>query len=335
MTGQRVSVVLALDTWETGIEAIEALRRQTIAGHIEVVLVGPGIVVPPGAAHGFAAVLTVECPIHPLSVARARGIRAAREAVVYMAETHGFPQPDCLERLADALGGEVVAAMPQIVNANPETSRSWASLFATYGAFTGDRARSASYVALHNGAFRATFLQRVAARPEDLVYGVGLTQTIQREHLQAVYVPDAVVPHLNVERLAGVVMDRVVGGRLWAGIRSRGWSGPRRAVHAALFPIGAAVMTWRVLRSDGWRRHRGSTPWGVSALVAIWAGLQSCGEVAGYVTGPGDSERRHLPLELHRRAYMRRPIGRGSLQGSQQREKASTRVRLRQGRSTQ
>jgi hypothetical protein len=304
VTEPSISVVLALDTWKTGIEALDALRLQTSATEMEVVLVGPEIAVPLDASSGFAALRAVECPISSLSVARARGIAAARGAVVYMAETHGFPRPDCLERLAGALGGNVVAAMPQIVNANPGTMRSWASLFATYGAFTGDRPRSAPYVALHNGAFQRTLLQRIAATPDDLVYGVGITKTIGREGLRAVYRPEAVVDHLNVERIDGILADRFLGGRLWAAMRSRDWSKRRRAVHAALFPLGAAVMTSRVLRSDGWVSHRSAMPRGASVLVAIWALLQSLGEATGYLIGAGESEVRHRSLELHRRDYI-------------------------------
>jgi hypothetical protein len=142
LTEPTVSVVLAVDTYSTGARTVEAVREQTIAERLELVLTGPSIRIPPGATGEIAAVRTVDVPFEPLSSARAAGIAAARGRVVYVAETHGFPRPDCLQRLVDAIEDGAAAAMPRIVNANPGTMRSWASLFATYGGFTGSVPRS-------------------------------------------------------------------------------------------------------------------------------------------------------------------------------------------------
>ena len=305
MSPVRMSAVLAVDAWGTAAETVEALRRQTIASALEVVLVGPDLDVPPGEAGPLATLRTVDSPIHPLSVARACGIAEARGDVVFVAETHGFPQPDCLERLLDVFSGSIVAAMPRLTNANPGSARSWASLLATYGGFTGHRSGPASYVALHNCAFERAFILRVARRPQDLIYGVGITDAIRRDGDKALFVADAIVEHLNVDVMHGVVIDRTVGGRLWAGLRSRSWSPVRRAVYAALFPAGAAVMTTRILRSEGWRDNRDSAPRGTAVLVAAWSLAQSLGEAQGYLAGVGECEERHLPIELHRRRYVR------------------------------
>ncbi len=304
MTEIAVSVVLAVDAFPTGARTVAAVREQTIADRIELVLAGPRVRIPPDVTGNLAAVTAVDVPIEPLSSARAAGISEARGPVVYVAETHGFPRPDCLEHLVGAVEAGAAAAMPRLVNANPDTARSWASLFATYGSFTGSAPRRIGGVALHNGAFDRTVLERVARRPVDLIYGVGLTEAIRRAGLEMRFVPEAVVDHLNVVRPSGILADRLVGGRLWAGMRARSWPASRRALHAVGTPLAPAVMLGRILRSDGWREHRTTAPRGTSATLVALALLQALGELAGYAGGPGPAEHRHVDLELHREAFL-------------------------------
>ncbi len=304
MTEIDVSIVLVVDRVGTGASTVDALRRQTLASRLELVLVGPGLEPPPGLAAGLGSFVTIDSPTHPLSAARAAGIAASRGRAVFVAETHGFPRPDCLELLLEAIDAGAAAVMPRLVNANPATARSHASLFATYGAFTGPHARRLGVVALHNGMFDRVRLASVAEHPSDLVYGVGLSEVLAREGAQMRFVPEAIVEHLNVVRPRGVLADRLMGGRLWAGIRSRSWSASRRAAHVAGAPLAPAVMSVRIFRSDGWRALGREAPRGTAALVVAFAALQTVGEVVGYLAGPGESERRHVDLELHREAYV-------------------------------
>jgi hypothetical protein len=304
MTQIDVSVVLVVDRVETGAATVEALRRQTLAPRLELVLVGPGLRPPPGLGAGFASLTTLGAPTHPLSSARAAGIAASTGRAVFVAETHGYPRPDCLERLLQAVEEGAAAVMPRLVNANPATARSHASLLATYGAFTGARPRPLGAVALHNGMFERTRLAAVAERPQDLVYGVGLSDALARTGLSMRFVPGAVVDHLNVVRPRGVLADRLIGGQLWAGMRSRSWSARRRAAHVVGAPLAPLVMSGRIFGSDGWRVLRPEAPRGTAALVVAFSALQTVGEIAGYLRGPGECERRHVHLELHREAYV-------------------------------
>jgi Glycosyl transferase family 2 len=299
-----VSAVLAVDRLETGREALDALRRQTLAERLELVLVGPGVEPEAGLADGFGGLVAVDVPIHPLSSARAAGVAASRGRAVFVAETHGFPRPDCLEELLAVIDAGAAAAMPRLANANPETARSYASLFATYAAFTGSTPERVRGVALHNAMFRREALVRAAWRPSALVYGVGVSRVLEREGAEMRFVPSAVIDHLNVVRPRGVVADRLTGGRMWAAVRSGTWSGPRRVAHALGAPLAPVVMAGRIFGSSGWRDLRPETPRWTGALVVAYAALQACGEAAGYLRGAGDTERRHLDLELHREAYI-------------------------------
>ncbi len=304
MNETAVSVVLAVEDFATGRRTVEALRAQTVAAQVELVLVGPAVELPAGSGERLGSVTTVDVPTHPLSHARAAGIAVSRGRAVFVAETHGFPRPECLEHLLVAIDGGAVAAMPRLVNANPATARSYASLFATYGAFTGDTPRRLGQVALHNGMFERRRLSTVAEEPAALVYGVGLSRTLAAMQAEMRFVPEAVVDHLNVVRPRGILDDRLVGGRLWAGMRCRDWSSARRAVHVSGSPLAPAVMSRRIFGSDGWHRLGPEVPRGTAALVVAFAALQTVGEVVGYLRGPGDAERRHVHLELHREAYL-------------------------------
>jgi hypothetical protein len=298
-----LSVVLAVDRYETGAETIDVLARQTIAGSMEVVLAGPAVVLPDDRPRGFADMRVIETPIDPLSTARARAILACAGRHVFVAETHGFPRPDCLEHLVSALEGGATAAMPRLTNANPELIRSWASLFATYGAFTGTTPCPLTTVALHNGCFRRDALARAASTPLDLVYGVGLSERLRADGCEMLYVPDAIVDHVNVTSLRGIVLDRSLGGRLWAARRSSRWSRARRLAHAVAFPLAPIVMTRRIAAAEGWKQRGDATPRGTLAAVATMAAIQAVGEALGYALGSGGSEAAHGKLELHRRSY--------------------------------
>ncbi len=304
MKGLAVSAILALDEFETGTAAIDALRSQTIADRTELVVAGPDLDVPAAAADGFAALTNVSVPIQPLSAARAAGILASRGRTVYVAETHGLPRPDCLELLHGEIESGAAAAMPRLVNANPGTARSWASLFATYGSFTGSASRRLSAVALHNAAFDRAALAEVAADPVRLVYGVGISRAVSERGLEMRFCPAAAVEHLNVVRPGGILADRLIGGRLWAGMRSASWPLGRRLAHAIGTPLAPLVMTTRIMRSDGWRELAATAPRGTGTLVAAFAAMQALGELVGYVAGPGPAERQHLDLELHREDYL-------------------------------
>ena len=299
-----VSAVLAVDRYATAAETIEILSRQTIASALAIVLAGPGLVVPDEQPDGLAGIRLVETPIEPLSVARARGILACTGRFVFVAETHGFPRRDCLELLVEELDRGAGAVMPRIANANPGSARSWASLFATYCAFTGPSPTSLGGVALHNGCFRRDLLAAAALFPSELVYGVGLTERLRKAGVPMRYVPGAVVDHLNVTRPGGIVEDRLVGGRIWAARRSASWSSSRRLAHAAAFPLAPFVMTGRIVRSEGWRRRGAVPPRGTLPAIAAMAGIQAIGEALGYALGQGRAEVSHGPLELHRRAYI-------------------------------
>lgn len=305
MSAPRVSVVLAVDELATGLEVLAALAAQTIAAQLEVVLVGPGLAASAARFPAFASVVCVDRPVTPLSDARAAGILAGSAPLVFVAETHGLPRPDCLEQLAAACEAGADAAMPRFRNANPATARSWASLFATYAAFTGSDGGPVPGVSLHNGLFRRGPLAAVAAeRPQGLVYGVGVSDELRRRGGRMVYVPRAEIDHLNVTRLRSLLFDRYAGARIWAGSRASLLSPAARAARILAFPVVPLLFLRAVVGTAGWRELRGERPRGTSAVLALGTVPTAVGEVLGYAAGVGSAAAQHVDLELHRRAHL-------------------------------
>ena len=159
-----MAVVLATDTYETVRPVIRRLAEQTVKERLEVVIVAP---LPPGAldAHrreleGFAAArLVTVAPSAGLAAARAIGIRAATAAVVFIGETHTYPQPEWAAALLDAFEGPWATVVPAITNANPNGPVSWAAYVSDYGRWGEGRPEGEIPEALiYNAAYRRQVL---------------------------------------------------------------------------------------------------------------------------------------------------------------------------------
>src|SRR6202030_2494006 len=74
-------------------------------------------------------------PIRVTGEAIAAAVRTATAPIVAYAEEHSYPEPAWAEHLVEAHKGPWGAVSPAIVNANPKTGMSWASLFADFSQF--------------------------------------------------------------------------------------------------------------------------------------------------------------------------------------------------------
>ena len=166
----RTAVVLATDTDETVRPVIRRLGEQAVKHRLEVVIVAP---LSPGALDthrqeldGFAAVRLV--PVAPsvgLAAARAVGIRAATAPVVFIGETHTYPQPGWAAALLAAFEGPWATVVPAITNANPSGPVSWAAYVSDYGRWGEGRAQGEIPEALiYNAAYRRHVLVELGRR---------------------------------------------------------------------------------------------------------------------------------------------------------------------------
>lgn len=304
-----VSFVLVTDMAATIDRVLGALRRQNLADRLELVVVCPGAAalgLTPAHTEGIAATRVVEVDsLATLPPAFAAGAHAASAPVVVIGETHAFPEPNALAAQAAPFADPGVGAVvPTLVNANPATAMSWASLMVTYGRALGGTRREVDSASTHNTAYRRELLlaqgDRLAFR---LQLGGGLDHDILSRGYRILYEPAAVFAHLNVANFRSCVADRFHASRCYAAGRSRGWSPPRRAGYALGWPLLPLALGARVVRSRGWAEHRAAMPRGVALPLAVSLVSMALGEAAAYAFGEGRAHESVVEYELHRERH--------------------------------
>ncbi|MFN2433451.1 MAG: hypothetical protein ABR599_11675 [Gemmatimonadota bacterium] len=108
---------------------------------------------------------------------RDRRARAASAPVVAFGEDHSFPEPGWAEALLQAHRGPWAAVGPSIVNANPATAVSWATLLTSFGRWLElDASGPADAIAWHNSAYKREVLLGLGDELEPLLEVEGLLQ---------------------------------------------------------------------------------------------------------------------------------------------------------------
>lgn len=306
----RLSALVVTDAAAPARPLADALRAQTAAGELEVVVLAPR------AAHedlatilgdGFADVLLVDVDVRAEGMAGSRlaGIRGASAPLVVFTETHCFPEPGWAAGLLAAHAGGADAVGPVFRNGNPGTRSSTAGFLAHYGTFA-DPPPPPPWPDLpgHNSCYR---------REQLLAFGDELRGLLELEYVlhgrmagqgrRMVLERRAVVRHVNVSRRRRSLVEAYLAGRLFGAARGRGWGRGRRLGYAAAWPLVTALRT---------RRHAGDarrigiavTP-GLLAALALRLACTSAGEAVGLLAGPGDAIVPMFEMELRRDRYLR------------------------------
>lgn len=304
-----MSVVLPTpDTFETIRRTIEALRAQTIADRLELVIVAPAgdLPIDPVAVEGFASVQVVGVGTMTSSnAARVAGIRVARGPIVALAEDHCFPEPEWAAALLEAHGEGYAAVGPVLHNANPGTAVSWANFLAEYGRWVARVAGDIDEVPGHNSAYQRALLLKYG---DDLVELMEVESVIQaalrRSGERLLLEPAARAAHYNFSSFASSVSLRYYGGRLFAGHRVRVWKWWRRLIYVVGSPLIPFVRLRRILgvarRSGTCRLPR----WRLIPVLLPLLIIDAFGELVGYLVGPGDAGTVLASIEFHRDRYM-------------------------------
>jgi hypothetical protein len=278
--------VLATDAYETIRPVLSALRRQPCAREIEPIIVllgGATTVVRPENLSSFPHAQVIRS-VNDLPEARAVGIRAASAPIVFIGETHAYPQPGWAEALLTAFEGPWAAVVPAIGNANPTGAPSWASYLFDYGMWGPNRhSGEISDPLIYNTAYRREVLLSlgdslpVALDPSEET----LWPWLWTQGHRAAFSSDARILHLNVGRLSTLVREKFCVGMVLGMHRSARWSPLRRLLYFMASPLIPFVLFVRVLRGA---RHwpSGRLPAGAIAGVLIAAVAKTAGEIAGY-----------------------------------------------------
>ena len=307
----KVSYVVVTDTFATIRGVVRAVRASTIAGGVELVIICPSaqaLGLEDTEAGGIGAVRVIEVPsVIPLSPARAEGVRAASCPLVFIGETHSYPQPGCLEALVAALeSGECAAATPVIENANPRKAFSWAGLMLTYRHWLAPATPgSIDVVSTYNACFRRDHLIAFGDRLSAMMdYGSGLDRHLCANGGRLLMVPAARLTHLNMAAFPAWMAERFLSGRFWGTARSRDWSPAHRLAYVLAAPVLPVLIAGRALRSPQWSHHRLQMPRGTLVALLLCAVATGVGEVVAYIAGNGRTPVLLAEYELHRARYL-------------------------------
>ncbi|CAB4913674.1 unannotated protein [freshwater metagenome] len=288
MTAARASAVVVTAEARRAIPLLDALRAQTVATQLEVVIAAPADEHQELArlAHGpFVAVHLLDAdPIADLADARAACVRAATAPVILMTETHSLPDPGWARTLIDRHAQGAVAVGARVRNANPTSAFSAAMFAAHFGAFCSGRA-PAGALPRHN----TSYLRAVLASPDADLHALLADEGLLHAHAAAcgtcAVATDAQVRHLNISRPASALRHAWLGGRSYGAVRTAGWSAARRLAYALAWPLIALRRLRRELPRARWD-GRARTPAAVGALLLTLA-VHSLGEAAGALAGRG------------------------------------------------
>ncbi|MBP1599557.1 MAG: hypothetical protein H6Q05_4934 [Acidobacteria bacterium] len=274
--------------------ALERLNGQTIAGHIECVLVAPTNEETQGALQELGRLAGVQTlhlgEMENEGSAKAAGMRAAKAPLVAFLEDHSFPDASWAEALVGAHdSGKYAVVGPVVRNANPASGASWGCFLVYYGQWME---------ALPEGALRHLPANHSCYRKDVLIaYGERLPVLLQSESVlhrdllrkggRLFQERRAIAYHLNYSNTLTACSEYVLASRVFATDRASGWSGLRRAVYACGSPLLPVIRTVRLLPIL--RRSGLETGVMARAFLAMFSTLVAgaLGEMLGYSVGAG------------------------------------------------
>ena len=303
------SAVVATDEYDTIRPVVAALQRQTIAGRIELVIVIPASAsgrLPRAELTGLGSFRIVEVDsVYDLARARAAGVRAAAAPIVFIGETHTYPEPGFAQALLTSFEQPWAAVVPAVVNANPESVMSWSSYLVDYEPW-GERRRGGELPdpLIYNTAYRRSVLLSFGDQLGDALDPTSemLWPRLHAEGHRACFAPEARLRHLNVARFGPMLVEKFGMGVVLGNHRADRWPGARRAAYVLASPLIPAVLIGRVVQKVGWPARPAAIPGALIGAVS-----KAAGEVLGYlgVRLPAVDAKR-VDIEIHKVRYAAR-----------------------------
>jgi hypothetical protein len=288
------------------------LRDQTIRGHIELVLIGPGQSafddLDPALVAGFARCLTLAVgPILEVERAFAPGIAAATAPVVALLENHVYPEPGWAEAIVRAHQGPWAVVGCVISNANVATATSCVEHLLSY-AFHDEQAPvgEVARVSRNNTTYKRVALAAFGDRLPDLLpRDGGLMEELRAGGARFYREPQARLAHLNPSLPGSMLRLRLHSARASSSTRARTgrWSPGRRALYllaSPLFPLLRIRALWSRLRAPQLRKALPR----VAPLLLLALLVDAFGQALGFALGEGNSAMAAGRYDLDREPYL-------------------------------
>jgi hypothetical protein len=311
----RLSVVLATDVYDTLRPVVSALQRQRLAAEIELVIVLPSAAqagVPREELRAFAHAQVVAVDsVERLATARTAGIHAASAPIVFIGETHTYPDDGWADALLAPFDEQWTAVVPAISNANPATAASWAAYLFDYARWGPSRsAGEMSDPLVYNTAYRRSALLALGDRLPDALepHREVMWPLLWASGHRALFAPAARIAHVNIGRLGWLLQEKFCSGVVLGMRRSGRWRLWRRLLYLLASPLIPIVLLARVARDA--RPPRATTlPAGTIPALVLCALVKTLGEVVGYLGIVLPARVAQLTrMEIHKVDYSGQPV---------------------------
>jgi len=284
-------IVLIPDDSNSNDRTLAHLRAQTVSDRLEIVLVAPDNVAVNEQTTDFDQFNAVKIvrirDMTSTPDARAAGVNAASAPLVALAEDHSFPEPDWAERLIAAHEGRWAAVGPAVGNANPRHALSWANLAIEYGLWMHPvTSGQAEHLPGHNSVYKRHVLLDYGDELSTMLEAESILQWDLRSRGHLLFLEaNAKTFHLNYTLFGPSLLQRVLGGRLFAAARARKWTIWKRLFYGAtspLIPLRRAPRIINDLRRVG---RLGQFAGQMAILLPLLLVCDAIGEMCGYCFG--------------------------------------------------
>jgi GT2 family glycosyltransferase len=300
-----MSVVLVTpDCHKTIRKTLGHLKAQTARDRLEIVIVAPSksqLRLEAADLRDFCRFRVVEVgEIKSIGAANAAGVRHATAPVVALAEDHSFPDRNWAEVLIDAHRENWAAVGPAVRNANPGSTISWADFLIAYGPWMERvSAGAVQHLPGHNSSYKRSVLLEYGAALETMLEAESVLHWDLNNKGYRLYLePRARISHMNFGVLSSWLAAQFHSARMFAAIRSRGWSAVQRLLYTGAAPLIPAIRFRRILKQAQQHSHR-LQPRVFPALI-LGLTVSALGEMTGYALGAGQSRKSLTHLEFHR-----------------------------------
>ncbi len=289
-------------------KTVRLLRAQTVHDRLEVVVGAPSLAeldMDEAEREGFAGLRLAEVgPLTSTGEPRLRAMQAATAPLIMFGEDHCFPEPGWAEALLAAFDQGYHAVGATLLNANPGSRVSWASILLNFAPVVAcDRNHTAAYIAWHNSGYRRKVLDEYS--PEEMAAfleaeGI-LHGELEKKGHKLLVCADARTHHTNVSLFRGLLVEQFWGSRLFwsARVDRERWPLGKRLIFAAASP---GLILVRLLRAATEARRMGELgrlPL-IAPHLAAGAVCVSLGAAAALLRGRGNTMHWRVLGEFHR-----------------------------------